>query len=183
MIKFSFLDKSNSEKIMPILFDILFENMSEIAPTGNSYAEDYKIWSENAIPALKREFRQIILIINEDMIIGYFQYYTNNGLLMMEEIQIRKEYQEQGIFRNLYGLIIEHMLYDVSVVEAYANKKNPKSQAILMRLGLSVIDETQNKYHFKGDYTCLVSWYKNNVIIHYDSLIDENNDPVHDPNL
>ena len=43
---------------------------------------------------------------------------------------------------------------EVEFVEAYANKKNEKSQGILARLGLERIGENKNgnSYHFRGRY-------------------------------
>lgn len=42
-------------------------------------------------------------------------------------------------------------------MEAYANKKNKKSQGILARLGLERIGENKNgnSYHFRGRYEAL----------------------------
>ena len=39
--KFQYADKKNIKEILPMLFSILHSNMSVIAPTGNSYEEDY----------------------------------------------------------------------------------------------------------------------------------------------
>lgn len=48
--EFKYADKQKIEDILPSLFDILHSNMSVIAPTGNTYDEDMKIWSSNIIP-------------------------------------------------------------------------------------------------------------------------------------
>lgn len=44
------------------MFEILASNMSAVAPTGNSYDEDYKTWSESAVPAWREGKRSVILI-------------------------------------------------------------------------------------------------------------------------
>ena len=44
---FSFLDKQCAEKILPILFKILYSNMSVIAPTGNTYEQDFQLWQNS----------------------------------------------------------------------------------------------------------------------------------------
>ncbi len=41
---FQFLNKTQAEVMLPQMFDILFTNMSKIAPTGGSYAQDKQIW-------------------------------------------------------------------------------------------------------------------------------------------
>lgn len=162
MIKITFLNKLNYINIIPKLYDILHENMSVIAPTKNTYSEDYGIWVKKIIPALAKEPRQIILISEEDNIIGYFQYYINNNIFMMEEVQIKKEWQEKGVFRKLFGFIIDNIPKGISTVAAYANKKNDKSQRILEHMGLSIIEENENNFQYKGEYNNLLDCYGDN---------------------
>ena len=44
MIYFKRFPKEEAKTILPILFPILYENMNKIAPTGNTYDEDFKLW-------------------------------------------------------------------------------------------------------------------------------------------
>lgn len=104
MISFVILPKNETENILPSLFRILHSNMSVIAPTGNSYDEDYRFWHNSVAPALEKDARQIILIYDDAEIIGYFQYYVNATTFMMEEIQFRKNTTEQDC-SNSYTLI------------------------------------------------------------------------------
>ena len=98
MFEFKFADKLQIEQLLPDLFRILHSNMSIIAPTDNSYDEDYEIWSSHIIPAIQKEQRQIVLMCVESELVGYFQYYINSDTdsLMMEEIQIKKEFQKNS---------------------------------------------------------------------------------------
>lgn len=159
--KFSFLDKSQADEILPELYDILYSNMSVIAPTGNSYDEDNRQWISCVLPALEKAPRRIILIHTGDILAGYFQYYINDGVLMMEDIQFRREYQGCGLFGQLYRYLVTVIPLDAQFVEAYSNKKNFKSQAILKHLGLEVIGENKNRksYHFRGNYQTLAGKY------------------------
>ena len=161
-ISFCFLDKSKSEMILPMLYDILYSNMNVIAPTGNSYEQDQSEWTSCILPALEKTQRQIVLIYDDDVIIGYFQYYVNSNVFMMEEIQIKKEYHGSGIFGQLYHWLIKMIPHDILYVEAYANKKNIKSQAILKHLGLEVIGENRNgnSFHFRGNYRTFTEKYE-----------------------
>ena len=86
--QFSFLKKQCAENILPILFEILYSNMSVIAPTGNTYEQDFQLWQSSVAPALSKQQRQIVLMYSDDEIVGYFQYYVNDSVFMMEEIQI-----------------------------------------------------------------------------------------------
>ena len=80
---------------------------------------------------------------------------------MMEEIQIKPDYQGKNAFRSLYGFLFGKLGKDIEFVEAYANKKNDRSIGILGHLGLSVIgtNKNGNSYHFKGKYSDLVGWF------------------------
>ena len=153
MILFHKLPENEAENILSVLFKILHSNMSVIAPTGNDYEKDYRIWIEAVSHGLKQDARQIILIYDDAEIIGYFQYYVNSSTFMMEEIQFKKEYQGTGIFRLLYSYLFEMIPQETLYVEAYAHKQNSKSQNILKHLGLQIVGESRNgnSYHFRGD--------------------------------
>lgn len=160
---FQFMDKSKAESVLPELYNILYTNMSIIAPTGNSYEEDKKEWLSCVAPALERIQRQIILIVDRDTLAGYFQYYVNNGVFMMEEIQFKPEYHGSGLFEQLYRYLIAIIPSDTEAVEAYADKRNEKSQAILKHLGLEMIGENKNGncWRFRGKYNTLVGKFHN----------------------
>ena len=161
MTTFYFLNKLDFDRLSKVIFSILEGNMSEIAPTGNSYEDDYNSWFAAVKEGLIKEQRRIILILSDDELIGFFQYYTSNNKLMMEEIQIRSDWQGKEIFRNLYGLLISNLPPEIHDVEAYANKKNVKSQGILRHIGLVIDGENKNgnSYHFHGKYDDLLKWY------------------------
>ena len=144
MILFHKLPENEAENILSVLFKILHSNMSVIAPTGNDYEKDYRIWIEAVSHGLKQDARQIILIYDDAEIIGYFQYHVNLSTFMMEEIQFKKEYQGTGIFRLLYSYLFEMIPQETLYVEAYAHKQNSKSQNILKHLGLQIVGESRN---------------------------------------
>lgn len=162
-IEFVFLDKQNADKHTEELFEILHSNMSLIAPTGNSYEEDFKMWSDGIISGLEKEQRQIVLMYVGDSVSGYFQYCIKNdeNTILMEEIQIKRAYQGSGLFSEFYKWLLKQLPNDILYVEAFANKKNLKSQAILTHLGLSCIGENRNgnSYHYKGSYSELSDKY------------------------
>ena len=167
MFEFKYADKNLIESLLPALFKILHSNMSEIAPTNNSFEKDFEIWSENVSPALKKDARKIVLMYSEEMLAGYFQYYINaeTNSLMMEEIQIKKEYHGKGLFKALYKWLIKELPVDIDSVEAYASKKNHKSQSILKYLGLSEagVNKNGNSYYYKGNYKYLYDLFNNSL--------------------
>lgn len=162
-LKFEFLNKSDFSANAQQIFDILADNMSVIAPTGNSRKEDFILWSDAVGDGLQKPERKIILIKEKENLIGYFQYYTNTDTFMMEEIQLRSEYHGKGVFRELYGFILNSIKADLEFVEAYANMNNKKSIAILKKLGLinSGLNKNGHSYYFKGNFLDLIKWYEN----------------------
>lgn len=160
-IRFEYLNKPDFSTVSNDIFNILADNMEKIAPTGNTREDDYNCWYESVSDGLNRDERQIILIKDNDDIIGFFQYYTNKDTFMMEEIQFKSEYQGKGVFRELYGFVLKNIKNDLEFVEAYANISNGKSIGILEKFGLTNTGLNKNgrSCHFKGNYTDLLKWY------------------------
>ena len=158
---FVFADKQNFAHIAPILFDLLYANMNEIAPSGYCYEEDRAVWMDAVVPAMEKEGRQVVLIYADDAAIGYFQYYTNAERLMMEEFQLKRSYQGSGAFGALFSWLLPQLPQDLPLVEAYAHKQNTHSQAILTHLGLQRVGENKsgNSWHFRGLYAALREKY------------------------
>ena len=142
---------------IPRMFDILAGNMRIIAPTGDSYEEDRKIWLAEAVPA----FEHVILIFDDDRLARYFQYRLQDNTLRMDEIQFAKPYQGSGLFRRLYQYIITIIPQDTQHVAACANKMNQKAQNILEYLGLQRIGENKNgkSFIYSGEYQAILEKY------------------------
>ncbi len=160
-ITFSHLNKSDFYIVADDIFNILADNMTVIAPTGNTREFDYNCWCGCVTDGLKRDERQIILIKDNGNIIGFFQYYINENTFMMEEIQFKSEYQGKGVFRALFSFVIPHIRDDIEFVEAYASISNSKSIGILEKFGLINIGLNKNgrSCHFKGKFANLIKWY------------------------
>lgn len=158
---FEYLNKSDFSAVANDIFNILADNMSVIAPTGNTREEDFSCWYECVTDSLKYDRRQIILIKVNDNIIGFFQYCVNEKTFKMEEIQLKPEYQGKGIFRALYGFVIPQLSNDIEFVEANASINNGKSIGILKKFGLinTGLNKNGRSYHFKGCFSDLLKWY------------------------
>lgn len=163
MLEFKFADTLRIEQLLPDLFKILHSNMSPIAPTSNSFNEDFEIWSSCIIPAMQIEQRQMVLMCIDDILAGYFEYYisADKSLLIMEDIQIKKAFQGTGLFSEFYKWLIKQLPNDIKNVKAYANKKNFKSQSVLEHLGLLNIGENKNgnSFCYSGKYVDLMNKY------------------------
>ncbi|MBQ9151080.1 MAG: hypothetical protein IJX72_02425 [Clostridia bacterium] len=160
---FRYLEKPPAPEKLDAIFDILAANMRVIAPTGLTYEEDRAQWMSNVRPALEQEARQILLIYVGDELAGYFQYYVtaDHRVFMMEEIQFKEDFRGSGLFGELYRFLIPRLPTDIQAVEAYADKRNAKSLAVLGHLGLAVVGENKNKtsWHLRGDFAVLKEKY------------------------
>ena len=157
MYQFLIMDKKNNDLYMDKLFNILYSNMSIITPS-----EDYTNWTGIIKQNINNPDRNIVLIYDNELLIGFFMYsIKNKEVWNMEEIQIAKEYQcRNNIFRELYGFLINIMPDEIITVTACAHKLNKKSQSILKHMGMRFIEEEKGKFYcYKGEYKELLNWY------------------------
>ena len=165
MIDFYFLRQDEFRQYADRLFSVLYDNMSQIAPTGNDREDDYSCWLDANKETLKNENERMVIGVQKETheIVGYFQYTVQNNIFFMGEIQIKKSFQgKYNIFERIYGFVLDNIRENVDVVEAYARKENTKSIGILGKLGLSIVGENKRgtSYHFRGTYTDLLNWHK-----------------------
>lgn len=159
-----FFRKMNCEDVsiyIREMYDILYQNMSKIAPTGNTYEEDFELWSKHAVDYWSSGQCQVILVFSVGKLCAYFQYALINSTFVMEEIQFKASYQSKGLFTELYRYLIDIIPPQTKYTEAYANKKNKKAQAILKHLGLEITGENKSgsSFHFRGSYAILREQY------------------------
>ncbi len=155
-----YADKAQIDSLLPSLFDLFYDNMSKIAPSGKTRDDEFSEWFSEVSPAMQKAPRQIVLMLDGDKIIGYFQYYTRDTLLMMEEIQLRSEYHGSGLFGEFFSWLVRQLPRSLQVVEAYANKPNIKSQEILNHLGLSRVEsDVDSLFRYRGEYSTLANKY------------------------
>ena len=162
-ISFHYMSTHDCDIILSQLFGILYSNMNVIASTNNSYEDDLRNWMSCIVPTLQNDLRKTVLIYCDSELIGFFRYYLYNNFrsLLMEEIQIKSEYQGMGIFSRFCRWLVNELPHNVLVVEAFVNKHNYNSIAVLEHLGLRCVGENKNgiSFHYQGDYSFLVDKY------------------------
>lgn len=151
-ISFRFYNKTQSKEILPQMFDILYSNMSRIAPTGNSYDKDKQLWL-SFMESAPAENQQIILMYVDDILAGYFQYSINKDTIVIEEIEIKPEHQRTALFYRFFKYAVSIAPKDIFYAEAYINKYNSNSKTIAGKLGMQIIGENQNgsSWHLRGE--------------------------------
>ncbi|MBO5111482.1 MAG: hypothetical protein J6D21_12305 [Clostridia bacterium] len=150
--QFSFLNKAQAAHVLPELFDILYYNMSKITPAEKDCEADRAEWLEAVLPAIQKAPRQILLMHEGDMLAGYLQYYVNNGVFMVEEIQLKPAYQRTLLLHRLCRFLATVIPADTGYIEAFAHPKNVISQAIQRSLGMELVGTEENgTLHFRGN--------------------------------
>ena len=147
---FNFLDKQKVSNTLPVLFDILYENMEIIAPFDKSYENAKLEWLGQVTPAMKKDRRQIVLMYDGDALAGYAQYYTNDTILMIEEIQLKPKYQRTMLLFEFCKFMKATLPREITYIEAYADKRNTNSQKLMEALGMKIINDDGKYYHFRG---------------------------------
>ena len=145
-LQFEFMDKARKGDYLPRLFDILYNNMKSIVPGGHYDAEKATFLAEVG-SALEKAPRKIILMYAGDELAGYFQYYVNGGLFMVEEIQIVPEYQGTTLLYALFRFLGKALPEDVESIGAYVHKENLRSRRIIRKLGM-VTEREEGDYCF-----------------------------------
>ena len=62
-MEFRYLERGQFERYARGMFSILAENMSRIAPTGNSFEADYCNWRESMANALRDPDRHVVMFL------------------------------------------------------------------------------------------------------------------------
>lgn len=133
---FSYLNKQEKDRWLPQLFDLLYENMQIIAPSGLSYEQEKAEWLAAVSPALEKAPRQIILCFVDGVLAGYIQYYIRRQMLMVEEIQLKKEFHRTFLFYQLCKHMLSVLPGDLQTIEAYADRRNLNSIRLMEKLGM-----------------------------------------------
>ena len=142
MLIFRLLDKSQKSEILPLLFDIFYENTSKISSFSKPYEAEREAWLSEVSPALEKPPRQIILIYHGADLAGFVMYYTRESLLMIEELQLVPEYQRTLLCYKTVKYLYEFLGEKIHRIEAYALKSNKISIGLMQDLGFEKIHDT-----------------------------------------
>ena len=146
-----YLEKGQKERWLPGLFDLYYENISVIAPSGMPYEAERKEWLANVSPALDKAPRQVLLALDGEILAGYVMFYTRDDLLMVEEVQLRREYQGGLLFLRLCRKLLGDLPKDIRRIEAFAHRENARSRKLMGRLGMAEVPEDAPFVHLRGD--------------------------------
>ncbi len=162
--RFHFMEKSEFDRYAPQMFALLWQNMSSIAPISDGYEVSYADWHRQYGGAFSnRKERKIVWVETLSLgFAGFFGYCEDGEVFRMEEIQLASACRgRDGVFRKLYGFVLETLSKELRWVEAYAHKTNEKSLAVLRHLGLVPVGENERGdcLLLRGRMSDFLSWY------------------------
>lgn len=163
MLRFVPLDPADFELYAGDLFSILWRNMDKIAPSGNSYEEDFAEWLNYNKTVIASGERKTILFIDEtiDCIAGYFQYRIEDNCLWLDEIESLEDYQGKGlIYRPLMNYFLPKLPDSIDRYQAYIHKNNLRSAAILEKMGAKALaaNASGSSLLYSGTLAALKEW-------------------------
>ena len=128
--------------------------MRRILPDRLIYETEYRLWYEAVSEGLQRPPRQIILAQDpEGKILGFVQYYANDRVLMLEEVQILPEFQKKVNFLpGLWKFLLTHLEVTPTYVEAFVHPQNSYSISLQKKLGMECVDLGQY-HHYRGKFS------------------------------
>ncbi len=161
MIRYYLMPKEQKAHWLPLLFDLYYDNMHHIAPSGLSREDERAQWLAAVSPALDKAPRNVLLSTDEDQLLGYIQYYTRGELLMIEEVQITRSYQRTPLFLTLCRRLAEHLPEEIRVIEAYAEIRNTHSQSIMHKLGMTSLPDSEHSLfvHLRGNFAKIRKYF------------------------
>ena len=159
-MRLCYLDKAEKELWLHRLFDLYYENMSIIAPSGMDYETERAEWLANVSPALEKEPRKVLLALDGDILAGFAMFYTRNDLLMVEEVQISSEYQGGMLFLRLCRKLLADLPEEIRTVEAFAHRQNDRSRRLMERLGMEELPEDFPFVHLRGKAEKIIGYFR-----------------------
>ena len=155
MGKFKFCQISVEENsdFLPRMFDILYTNMMAISPSDAGYEADRDLWLSYMEPALMQGKTKVVLMLAGEELAGYVQYSLREETVLVEEIEIRPDYQRGMLFYRCGQYLLAHMPENIRYMESYVNKQNQNSLAIQKKLGMEIIGENRSgrSWHMQGN--------------------------------
>ena len=155
MGKFWFRQLSVEEDgdFLPRMFDILYTNMMAISPSDAGYEADRNLWLSYMVPALRDGKTKVVLMLSGEELAGYVQYSFRGETVLVEEMEIRPDYQRGMLFYRCGQYLLAHMPGNIRYMESYVNKQNKNSLAIQKKLGMEIIGENRSgrSWHMQGN--------------------------------
>ena len=146
------MDKERELALLEDLFRILWQNMESVAPMVDDFEAENAAWVACITQALTKAPRQILLIFSGDDLAGFCMYYIREDMLMVEELQLKPEYRKTVLASEIFRFLWLNLFPKVRWIEAYADRRNLKSQALMEKFRMEPLEEPEDSgfVHYRG---------------------------------
>lgn len=145
------LDKSLEMGMLEELFELLWRNMMPVIPWEHSYETEKANWLSCVGPAMEKNPRQIALVLDGEMPVGFCMFYCSNEVFMVEELQLLPEYRGGSRTVSLWKFLKRQLPDGVRYMEAYADRRNIPSQKLMEKIGMEPVEQGRNFLRFRGE--------------------------------
>ena len=161
-LEIKYLSKTEIINLLNDMYEIISNNMKDIIDTGNSDDENYMNWKNSMYEELTKSNKKWVGAFENKKLIGYFLYKINSDFLNIDEIQIVKEHQGDGYtFKNLLKTILNEKIAKTEFkITTYVNKSNEKSNAIVKKLGFTILEVKERGIKYVISYNKLLEKLK-----------------------
>ena len=145
MLRTFYPDKEKKAEYLPALFDIFHENMHSFMTS------DECSWEKS----------QWLCTVDETPV-GFLMYCISGTVLMVEELQISRDYRFSGVFKSMCRELSLQLPQNVRFIEAYAHRENLKSLSLMEKRGMVVVDpdDASAYIHMHGSISPLLRLFK-----------------------
>ena len=118
--------------------------MTRIVPASESREADYRKWRE-AFDRNEAAGTRHILHVHAGALRGYISYTPTTTEVYWNEAQVHPDDQGKGIvLRDLLNSFAAMLMRETApAVRTYANRRNERSQALLLKLGFTIAGTTE----------------------------------------
>lgn len=161
MLRTFYPDKEKKAEYLPVLFDIFHENMQSFL-IGDDCGWEKSQWLREVGTALNKDCRKLILCTVDETPVGFLMYCISGAVLMVEELQISRDYRFSGVFKSMCRELSLQLPQNVRFIEAYAHRENLKSLRLMEKRGMSLVDpdKTSAYIHMQGSISPLLRLFK-----------------------
>ena len=161
MLRTFYPDKEKKAEYLPVLFDIFHENMHSFM-TSDECSWEKSQWLREVGAALNNDSRKLILCTVDETPVGFLMYCISGAVLMVEELQISRDYRFSGVFKSMCRELSLQLPKNVQFIEAYAHRENLKSLRLMEKQGMSVVDpdDASAYIHMQGSISPLLRLFK-----------------------
>ncbi len=141
------------EHTLSRMYVLLHANMQQIVPLPGAYDDMCYEWMSAWKRRIRDEDIRHVIVQEGDRLRGFMLYSVDErvGTISIDEMQIEAESRGNGVtFRRLLAKFLSEIeRIPCDTVLTYANKRNPFSPELVLKMGFTVCGETERGWRYR----------------------------------